>query len=82
MAIMTFAAAGFAAGLAASVATSRVSMGQAPAGTGLELEAIAAVILGNNGFHILNVDPFYRDLTTGLIILAAIGIRASGKRGR
>lgn len=103
--VMTFAAAGFAAGLAASIATSRVSMGQASAGTGLELEAIAAVILGgtsiyggvgavwrsiagvmllaliNNGFNILNVDPFYRDLTTGLIILAAIGISASGKRG-
>jgi ribose transport system permease protein len=102
--IFTFAAAGFAAGLAASIATSRVSMGQASAGAGLELEAIAAVILGgtsiyggvgaiwrsiagvmllaliNNGFNILNVDPFYRDLTTGLIILAAIGISASGKR--
>ena len=104
--VVTFAAAGFAAGLAASIATSRVSMGQASAGTGLELEAIAAVILGgtsiyggvgaiwrsiagvmllaliNNGFNILNVDPFYRDLTTGLIILAAIGISASGRRGR
>ncbi len=104
--VITFAAAGFAAGLAASIATSRVSMGQASAGTGLELEAIAAVILGgtsiyggvgavwrsiagvmllaliNNGFNILNADPFYRDLTTGLIILAAIGVSASGKRAR
>ena len=35
-----------------------------------------------NLLNILNVDPFYRDLTTGLIILAAIGISASGKRGR
>ena len=34
----------------------------------------------NNGFNILNADPFYRDLTTGLIILAAIGVSASGKR--
>lgn len=104
--VITFAASGFAAGLAAAIATSRVSMGQAAAGTGLELEAIAAVILGgtsiyggvgavwrsvagvlllaliNNGFNILNADPFYRDLTTGLIILAAIGISASGRRGR
>ena len=104
--VITFAVAGFAAGLAASIATSRVSMGQASAGTGLELEAIAAVILGgtsiyggagaiwrsiagvmllaliNNGFNILNADPFYRDLTTGLIILAAIGVSASGKRSR
>jgi ribose transport system permease protein len=102
--ITTFAIAGFAAGLAAAIATSRVSMGQAAAGAGYELDAIAAVILGgtsiyggvgaiwrsvagvlllaliNNGFNILNADPFYRDLTTGLIILAAIGISASGRR--
>jgi ribose transport system permease protein len=102
--IVTFAGAGFAAGLAAAIATSRVSMGQAAAGTGLELDAIAAVILGGtsiyggvgaiwrsvagvlllalitNGFNILNADPFYRDLTTGLIILAAIGVSASGRR--
>lgn len=102
--IFTFAAAGFAAGLASSIATSRVSMGQAAAGAGLELDAIAAVILGGtsiyggagavwrslagvfllalitNGFNILNADPFYRDLTTGLIILAAIGVSASGRR--
>lgn len=103
--IITFAIAGLAAGLAASIATSRVSMGQAAAGAGYELDAIAAVILGgtsiyggagaiwrsvagvlllaliNNGFNILNADPFYRDLTTGLVILAAIGISAAGKRG-
>lgn len=102
--ILTFAIAGFAAGLAAAIATSRVSLGQASAGAGMELDAIAAVILGgtsiyggvgaiwrsvagvlllaliNNGFNILNADPFYRDLTTGLIILAAIGVSASGKR--
>lgn len=102
--IITFAIAGFAAGLAAAIATSRVSMGQAAAGAGFELDAIAAVILGgtsiyggvgaiwrsvagvlllaliNNGFNILNADPFYRDLTTGLIILAAIGVSAAGKR--
>ena len=32
----------------------------------------------SNGFNILNADPFYRDLTTGLVILAAIGISVSG----
>ena len=100
----TFAIAGFAAGLAAIIATSRVALGQAGAGQGMELQAIAAVILGgtsiyggdgavwrslggvfllaliSNGFNILNADPFYRDLTTGLVILAAIGISAGGKR--
>jgi ribose transport system permease protein len=103
--IATFAIAGFAAGLASIITTSRVALGQASAGTGMELQAIAAVILGgtsiyggagavwrslagvfllaliSNGFNILNADPFYRDLTTGLVILAAIGISASG-RGR
>ncbi len=102
--IATFAIAGLAAGLASAIAASRISMGQAAAGTGMELQAIAAVILGgtsiyggkgavwrsvagvmllaliNNGFNILNADPFYRDLTTGLIILAAIGISAGGNR--
>ena len=102
--IATFAIAGLAAGLASAISVSRISMGQAAAGTGMELQAIAAVILGgtsiyggsgavwrsaagvillaliNNGFNILNADPFYRDLTTGLIILAAIGISAGGRR--
>jgi len=102
--IATFAIAGLAAGLASAIAASRISMGQAAAGTGMELQAVAAVILGgtsiyggkgavwrsvagvmllaliNNGFNILNADPFYRDLTTGLIILAAIGISAGGNR--
>ena len=79
-------------------------MGQATAGEGMELQAIAAVILGgtsiyggqgavwrslagvfllalvNNGFNILNIDPFFRDLTMGLIILAAVGISAMGAR--
>ena len=64
----------------------------------MELQAIAAVILGgtsiyggsgavwrsiagvmllaliNNGFNILNADPFYKDLTTGLVIIAAVAL--------
>ena len=102
--ITTFVIAGLAAGIAATISTSRISMGQANAGIGMELQAIAAVILGgtsiyggvgavwrsvagvmllaliNNGFNILNADPFYRDLTTGLVILGAVGISAAGKR--
>jgi ribose transport system permease protein len=102
--IATFAIAGFAAGLASIITTSRVALGQASAGQGMELQAIAAVILGgtsiyggqgavwrslagvfllaliSNGFNILNVDPFFRELTTGLIILAAVGISAIGQR--
>ncbi len=102
--IAAFAIAGFAAGLAAIISTSRVALGQASAGDGMELQAIAAVILGgtsiyggqgavwrsvagvfllalvNNGFNILSIDPFFRDLTMGLIILAAVGISAMGQR--
>lgn len=102
--IAAFSLNGFAAGLAAAIAVSRISLGQATAGAGMELEAIAAVIIGgtsiyggqgavwrsiagvfmlalvNNGFNILNADPFYKDLTTGLIIVAAVAISASGRR--
>jgi ribose transport system permease protein len=101
--IGTFALTGVAAGLAAAISVSRLSMGQPQAGAGMELEAIAAVILGgtsiyggegavwrsvagvlllqliNNAFNILNVNPFYKDLTTGLIIVAAVAASAAGK---
>ena len=72
----------------------------------MELEAIAAVILGGtsvvggsgaiwrsvagvllmaligNGFNILNVNPFFKDLTTGIIIVIAVALAASGARRR
>jgi ribose transport system permease protein len=104
--IGTFAISGLASGLASAIATSRISMGQPQAGAGMELEAIAAVILGGtsiyggqgavwrsvagvlllsligNAFNILNVNPFFKDLTTGLIIVVAVAISAVGKRRR
>lgn len=103
--IMTFALSGLASGLAGAIAVSRISSGQPQAGAGLELEAIAAVILGgtsiyggegavwrslagvmllaliNNGFNILNANPFYKDLTTGLVIVLAVALSA-GRKGR
>ena len=81
-------------------------MGQPQAGEGMELEAIAAVILGGtsiyggqgavwrsvagvlllaligNAFNILNVNPFFKDLTTGLIIVMAVALSAIGKGRR
>jgi ribose transport system permease protein len=102
--ILTFTIAGFAAGLASAISVSRISMSQATAGSGMELEAIAAVIIGgtsiyggkgaiwrslagvimlaliNNGFNILNADPFFKDFTTGFIIVVAVAISASGGR--
>ena len=49
--IVTFALTGVAAGLAAAIAVSRISMGQPTAGIGMELEAIAAVILGGTTIY-------------------------------
>ncbi|SNY93212.1 ribose transport system permease protein [Cohaesibacter sp. ES.047] len=104
--IATFSLTGMAAGLAGVIAVSRISMAQPQAGAGMELEAIAAVILGGtsilggsgaiwrsvagvllmaligNGFNILNVNPFFKDLTTGVIIVIAVALAASGARRR
>lgn len=101
---ITFAISGAAAGLAGVITVSRLSMGEPQAGTGLEFEAIAAVILGGtsimggagaiwrsmagvllmaligNGFNILNVNPFFKDLTTGVIIVLAVALAATGSR--
>ena len=101
---LTFGLSGFAAGLAGAITVSRVATGSAQAGQGIELQAIAAVILGgtsiyggegavwrsfagvmllaliNNGFNILNANPFYKDLTTGGIIVLAVALSAGGTR--
>ena len=101
--IFAFSFCGFASGIAAAVQVSRISLGTSQAGLGMELQAIAAVILGgtsiyggsgavwrsiagvmllaliNNGFNILNADPFYKDLTTGIIIISAVALTAGKK---
>lgn len=102
--IITFTLSGAAAGLAGVITVSRISMAEPQAGAGMELEAIAAVILGGtsisggagaiwrsvagvllialigNGFNILNVNPFFKDLTTGVIIVIAVALAASNPR--
>jgi ribose transport system permease protein len=102
--VLTFALSGFASGLAGAITVSRVATGSAQAGLGLELQAIAAVILGGtsiyggegavwrsfagvmllalitNGFNILNANPFYRELTTGLIIVLAVALSAERRK--
>ena len=101
--IFAFSFCGFASGIAAAVQVSRISLGTSQAGLGMELQAIAAVILGgtsiyggsgavwrsiagvmllaliNNGFNILNADPFYKDLTIGLVIITAVALTAGRK---
>ncbi|MEU9889793.1 ABC transporter permease [Sphaerisporangium sp. NPDC051011] len=103
--LYTFLYSGLAAGIAAAIGVSRIGSGQPQAGSGLQLLAIAAVILGgtsiyggigaiwrsvcgvyllaliDNGFDILNANPFFKDLTTGVVILAAVALSAA-KKGR
>ena len=103
--VIVFVLSGLAAGTAAAIGVSRIASGQPLAGAGLELSAIAAVILGGtsiygglgavwrsvagvflialigNGFDLLNLNPQLKDMVTGFIILAAVGLAAAG-RGR
>jgi ribose transport system permease protein len=99
--IWGFVLSGLAAGIAGTILVSRIASGQPQAGSGMELQAIAAIILGGtsiyggvgaiwrtlvgvyllaliaNGFNILNANPFYIDLTTGIIIVTAVALSAS-----
>lgn len=103
--VVVFVLSGLAAGTAAAIGVSRIASGQPLAGAGLELSAIAAVILGGtsiyggvgavwrsvagvflialigNGFDLLSLNPQLKDMVTGFIILAAVGLAAAG-RGR
>ncbi|RLV56933.1 ABC transporter permease [Aeromicrobium phragmitis] len=104
--LSVFALSGLAAGLAAAIGVSRIASGQPQVGLGMELDAIAAIILGGtsinggigavwrsvagvflialigNGFDIMNLNPQLKDLATGVIILAAVGLSAIGGRRR
>jgi ribose transport system permease protein len=51
-------------------------------GEGAVWRSVAGVLLLqliDNAFNILDVNPFYKDLTTGLIIVAAVAASAAGK---
>jgi ribose transport system permease protein len=67
----TFAISGLGAGIAGVVVASRVASGQADAGAGLELTAIAAVVLG--GTSILGGEGAVWRSVVGVLILAMIG---------
>jgi ribose transport system permease protein len=67
----TFAISGLAAGLAGVIVASRVATGQADAGIGLELQAIAAIVIG--GTSIMGgVGAIWRTVL-GVLLLAMIG---------
>lgn len=104
--IIVFTLSGLAAGLAAAIGVSRIASGQPLAGAGMELDAIAAIILGGtsiyggvgaiwrsvvgvflialigNGFDLMNLNPQLKDMVTGVIILAAVGMAAAGQKKR
>lgn len=52
-------------------------------GAGAVWRSMAGVLLMaliGNGFNILNVNPFFKDLTTGVIIVLAVALAATGSR--
>lgn len=52
-------------------------------GAGSIWRSMAGVLLMaliGNGFNILNVNPFFKDLTTGVIIVLAVALAATGNR--
>ncbi|MFD1810274.1 hypothetical protein ACFSHQ_25840 [Gemmobacter lanyuensis] len=44
------------------------------------MAGVLLMALIGNGFNILNVNPFFKDLTTGVIIVIAVALAASGRR--
>ena len=67
----TYAISGLAAGIAGVIGASRVSSGQADVGLGLELTAIAAIVLG--GTSILGGEGAIWRTALGIFMLAMIG---------
>ncbi len=68
--ILTFAISGLCAGMAGVIAASRISTGQANVGTGIELEAIAAVVIG--GTSILGGEGAIWRTLVGVLLLQLI----------
>ncbi len=77
--ILVYGLIGFCSGLGGFMLASRLNSAEAVAGTGYELTAIAAVVIGAvligvlmNGLVILNVSPYTQQILVGLIIVAAV----------
>ncbi|WP_220729733.1 ABC transporter permease [Streptomyces radicis] len=69
--ILVFTLSGLAAGVAAAIAVSRIASGQPQAGAGMELQAIAAIILGGTSIH-GGVGAVWRSVA-GVFLIALIG---------
>ncbi len=68
--MMTFAISGLSAGIAGVIAASRISTGQANVGTGIELNAIAAVVIG--GTSIMGGEGAIWRTLVGVLLLQLI----------
>jgi ribose transport system permease protein len=69
--VVVFALSGLASGLAAAMSVSLISSGQPQAGTGLDLQAIAAIILGGTSIY-GGVGAVWRSVA-GVFLIALIG---------
>lgn len=69
--VIVFAVSGLASGMAAAIGVSRIASGQPQAGTGLELSAIAAIILGGTSIY-GGVGAVWRSIA-GVFLIALIG---------
>lgn len=96
--IVIYALAGLCSAVAALILTARLNAAEALAGSGLEMEAIAAAVIGGaslaggvasipgtiigailmatlkNGLTLLSVQPYFQQLTIGIVIVAAVFI--------
>jgi len=94
--IAIYGLAGLCASVAALIMTARLNAAEALAGTGMEMEAIAAAVIGGaslaggvasipgtiigailmatlkNGLTLLSVQPYFQQLTIGIVIVAAV----------
>jgi ribose transport system permease protein len=95
---------GLLVGIAATMLLSRVGAAQPSTGSGIELQAIGAVVVGgtpmtggkgrivgtffgvllmgviSNSLNMLQVSPYFQDVTFGLLIIFSVAISALGKR--
>ncbi|MFF7158400.1 ABC transporter permease [Streptomyces sp. NPDC008139] len=69
--VTVFALSGLAVGIAAAIGVSRLASGQPQAGSGLELQAIAAIILGGSSIY-GGVGAVWRSVV-GVFLIALIG---------
>lgn len=94
--IIIYALAGLAYGIGALIMTARMNAAEPMAGSGLEMDAIAAAVIGGtslaggvasvfgtvigslilatlrNGLTLLSVQPYFQQLTIGIVIVAAV----------